>query len=182
MRTSFVWLAIGVMSLILTGCTTVSRQEPVPVEDRSIDAVDSEEPVAAGETEDGEQADTVADSSTDTRRFGSDSPVVLAMLDEADEKRLAGDHPAAVSMLERALAREPKNAYLWHRLAALRLEQKDWQQAYVLANKSNSLVRDNPSLKMDNWHIIAAAKKRQGDTQAVEEAEREIRRLREGKE
>lgn len=182
MRTSSVWLAIGVIFLILTACTTVSQQEPVPVEDRSVEVVESEESVADDETEDGEQVDTVADSSTDTRQSGSDSPVVLAMLDEADENHRSGNHAAAVSMLERALAREPKNAYLWYRLAVLRLEQKDWQQAYVLANKSNSLVRDNPSLKMDNWKVIAAARRQLGDMDGARQAEREIRRLRGGKE
>ncbi|MEX2524569.1 MAG: tetratricopeptide repeat protein [Gammaproteobacteria bacterium] len=173
-----VQLAGGLLLLFLAACATTSQQEPVPVEDRSMDGGDRQEPVAAAKGEDEETVHRAPDVGTPA----GGSPVVLAMLDEADKKYRSGNLDATASLLERALTREPKNAYLWHRLAALRLEQKDWQQAYVLANKSNSLIRDNPSLTTDNWRIIAVARRQLGDADGANQAEREIQRLRGSKE
>jgi predicted Zn-dependent protease len=159
------------LSLVLNGCGSLSQ--PVPVEDRvSTDAERAGTEAAPGEsgmrTEPALGRDATAEDT---------SPAVIAMLDEADAQLRAGRDAAALSSLERALTLEPKNAYLWHRLAALRLQQRDWQQAYVLANKSNSLVRDNPALKIRNWEIIRTAKQRQGDIRGAEEAQRAIRQL-----
>lgn len=103
---------------------------------------------------------------------------VIALLDAADRDRAAGRNDSAAASLERALRLEPKNAYLWYRLAALRLEQKNWQQAFVLANKSNSLITDNTPLKIWNWELIAEAKRQLGEADAAREAEAEINRLR----
>jgi len=176
----FIQLVVGLVLLLLSACTTVSQQEPVPVEERSIESRGiPEKSVTVDErVNPGQPMNTGPERKTEARV--SSSPVVLAMLDEANEKQQAGNHAAAIFALERALAREPKNAYLWHRLATLHLEQKDWQQAYVLANKSNSLIRDNPSLKIDNWKIILDTKRQLGDVNGTRRAEREIQRLKGG--
>lgn len=167
--------------LFMAACTGVSPRQPVPVEERTVGG-EADRPAATdrqtdgGGTADGTMSDDGGATGTDLNERAA-GPAVVAMLNEADQQRLAGNHAGAASSLERALTLEPKNAYLWSRLAALRLDQGNWQQAYVLANKSNSLIRDNPELSLSNWRIIAEAQRRQGNDRAVREAEREIRRL-----
>ncbi len=62
-----------------------------------------------------------------------------------------------MAMLERALRIEPRNPWLWHRLAVLRLQQGEWQQAIELASKSNTLSNEHPRLLMGNWQVISQA-------------------------
>lgn len=170
----YAWFSLfGLVLILVSACSGVSQRQPVPVEERSVGNTAPRPGTAGPMAEDGTAQDRPSAGGTSA----SDNPVVIAMLEDADSKRRSGNRAAAVSSLERALAMEPKNAFLWHRLAVLRLEQENWQQAYVLANKSNSLVRDNPALKISNWEVIAAAKRQQGDEAAVREAEQAIRRL-----
>lgn len=104
-------------------------------------------------------------------------PAVAALLAEADREGASGRWGSAAATVERALNLQPKNAYLWYRLAVLRLQQGNWQQAYVLANKSNSLIRGDPALKAGNWRVIATAQRKLGNTAAAAQAEEEIRKL-----
>lgn len=91
----------------------------------------------------------------------SNSPAVVALVDEAKLQAKQGRAAGAVNALERALRLEPKNPYLWHLLAALRIEQGLWQQALSLAEKSNSLAGRLPKLQAANARLRARA--RQGD-------------------
>jgi hypothetical protein len=106
------------------------------------------------------------------------SPAVIALLDVADREMQSGRRDYAVASIERALNLEPKNAMLWSRLAIIRLQQQDWQQAYVLANKSNSLAQGNRSLQIQNWQVIEKARAGQGDAAGVAEARRMLDSLR----
>jgi hypothetical protein len=106
------------------------------------------------------------------------SPAVIALLDVADREMQSGRRDYAVASIERALNLEPKNAMLWSRLAIIRLQQQDWQQAYVLANKSNSLAQRNRSLQIQNWQVIEKARAGQGDAAGVAEARRMLDSLR----
>jgi predicted Zn-dependent protease len=157
---------------LLGACAAGPGRAPVPVEERS--------GVNAGGEAPGVPATMRSPSVPYDQLAHSASPgaAVIALLDAADKDRALGRTDSAAATLERALRLEPKNAYLWYRLAALRLEQQNWQQAFVLANKSNSLVSDNTPLKIRNWKLIAEAKRRLGDTAASREAEAEINRLR----
>ena len=91
----------------------------------------------------------------------SNSPAVVALVDEAKSQAKQGRAAGAVNALERALRLEPKNPYLWHLLAALRIEQGLWQQALSLAEKSNSLAGRLPKLQAANARLRARA--RQGN-------------------
>lgn len=91
----------------------------------------------------------------------SNSPAVVALVDEAKSQAKQGRAASAVNALERALRLEPKNPYLWHLLAALRIEQGLWQQALSLAEKSNSLAGRLPKLQAANARLRARA--RQGN-------------------
>ena len=89
----------------------------------------------------------------------SDNPAVLALLDDADV-HVSEDNPdGAADAIERTLRLEPKNPWLWHRLAVLKLEQGNWRQAVALAQKSNSLSARHPSLRRANADLITQAKK-----------------------
>lgn len=103
-----------------------------------------------------ESAATVAPAG----RF-SDNPAVIALLDDTDLMISQGDPGAAAVSVERALRLEPKNPWLWHRLAALKLAQGQWRQAGALAQKSNSLSAGRPALRRANADLIGRAEERQ---------------------
>lgn len=102
---------------------------------------------------------------------GVDNPAVIALLNDANQAMQQGRNDRAAASLERALAIEPRNAWLWHRLASARLEQGELDQAASLAAKSNSLAADDRSLQAKNWRIIADVHRRRGDLAAARSAE-----------
>jgi len=172
-------LAVSVLFLVLTACAGGSPRY-VPVVDRT-DSIQ----VESGEAEvTGESVTApVGNYSLPAQKLPTDSqpeasPAVVALLDMADREIQSGRSDYAVASIERALNLEPKNAMLWSRLAVIRLQQRDWQQAYVLANKSNSLAQGERSLQRQNWQIIEQAKAGQGDVTGVAEARRMLESLR----
>ena len=90
----------------------------------------------------------------------SENPAVIALLDDTDLRFSQGDAEGAVSSVERALRLEPRNPWLWHRLAVLRLRQGQWRQAIALAEKSNSLSVRHPEIRKANAELIKRAEKR----------------------
>jgi tetratricopeptide (TPR) repeat protein len=78
------------------------------------------------------------------------------LLKQSQQQRASGDLSAAADSLERALRIEPFNAWLWNRLAQLRLLQGRYAQAAALAGKSNALAGDSMRLREENQAIIAA--------------------------
>ena len=99
------------------------------------------------------------------------NPAVVSLLNTASAQSQAGDHARAAATLERAIAIEPNNAWLWHRLADTRLKEGRLEQAAGLAAKSNSLATADRSLQADNWKLIAEVRRRQGDAGAAATAE-----------
>lgn len=96
--------------------------------------------------------------------------VVIALLDDADNFAKKGQSSQAAAIIERALRIEPKNALLWHRLSQIRLQQQQWQQAIVMARKSNALAKGNTTLQSKNWGIIAQAYDKLGNKKKANEA------------
>ena len=90
----------------------------------------------------------------------SENPAVLALLDDTELSIRRGNPEAAAGAVERALRLEPKNPWLWHRLALLKLEQGDLRLAVTLAQKSNSLAAGHPELRRANADLISRARKR----------------------
>lgn len=105
------------------------------------------------------------------------NPAVVSLLNTASAQARAGDYPRAAATLERAIAIEPGNAWLWHRLADTRLKEGRLEQAASLAAKSNSLAASDRSLQADNWRLIAEVRRRQGDAGAAAAAEAEAARI-----
>jgi predicted TPR repeat methyltransferase len=99
-------------------------------------------------------------------------PAVSALAQRAEQQRQSGDSGGAAATLERALRIQPQEAYLWNRLARVRLEQGMSDSAAKLATRSNALTGDQPALKSNNWEIIATAKRQAGDIEGAVEAER----------
>ncbi len=99
-------------------------------------------------------------------------PAVASLAQRAEQQRQSGDSGAAAATLERALRIQPQEAYLWNRLARVRLEQGMGDSAAKLATRSNALTGDQPALKTNNWEIIATARRQSGDIEGAVEAER----------
>jgi len=105
------------------------------------------------------------------------SSVALAFLKDADKYTSAGDSARAVASLERGLDIEPKNPWLWNRLASERLKQKIWVKAITLAKKSNALASGHNQLQKDNWQIISQARMALGDKEGAKKANKMIERF-----
>ena len=102
-------------------------------------------------------------------------PAADSLAKQAEQQRQAGDYVGAAATLERALRIEPQEAYLWNRLARVRMEQGHYSQAGDLASRSNALSRDQVQLKQDNWGIISVARQSAGDSAGAREAEQKAR-------
>ena len=146
-------------------------QEDVPVEDSSITF-----PTGSAGTDQTMQGETLENGYT-LERMVLGRPAVLALIDNAEQEKNSGNTELAAATIERAIRMEPKNALLWSRLAEIQLIQKNWQQAYVLAYKSNSLAQGDRKLQGQNWQIIEQAKLAQGDSVSAEQARSRIKAL-----
>ncbi len=109
-------------------------------------------------------------------RKGSGAAVV-ALLDRSETESMAGKLDQATATLERALNIEPRNPHLYRRLALLRLQQGQAEQAESLAMKSNSLAGDDKVLQSRNWRLIAEARRLRKDDYGAAEADRKANAL-----
>jgi len=102
---------------------------------------------------------------------------VVALLDQAEDYHAAGDINNEAATIERALRIDARNAGLWHRLAAVRLDQGRPQEAEQLALKSNALAGDNRALQVRNWQLVARARWSLNDSDGARQAEQKARDL-----
>lgn len=122
-------------------------------------------------------ADSVAPPPAPTDDDAAANPAVVALLNDANAAIQIGRDDRAAASLERALSIEPRNAWLWHRLASTRLRQGDLNQAAALAAKSNSFASPDRKLQAANWRIIADVHRRLGEFDAAQSAEEQAARL-----
>ena len=104
----------------------------------------------------------------DTRREGN--AAVVALLESAREAEKARQYGRAAAALERALKVEPRNPWLWHRLASIRYRQGRHPEAEALSRRSMSLAPGDVKLESRNWRVIAAARHGQVDEEGAREA------------
>lgn len=143
---------------LLSACVTVDNtQDSIPVEDRAV--VDGQILPLPDEP-----AITVEPLSSAPVM----SPVARKLLISSETQSRAGDWDSAANSLERALRLEPRNALLWSRLASIRYQQNDWQQAIQLAAKSNTLINNSTDLRRQNWNMIANAYDALGDIDSAQ--------------
>lgn len=98
-------------------------------------------------------------------------PAADGLARQAELQRQQGDYAGAAATLERSLRIAPREAYLWNRLARVRMEQGLTSQAGQLAARSNDLAGSQENVKRDNWRIIAESRRRAGDMAGAGEAE-----------
>ena len=101
--------------------------------------------------------------------IGSATPVVTALITDAEASRQQKQYDQAAVQLERALRIEPRNAGLWHELARVYFDQGSFDQAIQFATKSNTLTKD-PELRAKNWRLMAQAYTQQGDRDSAHKA------------
>jgi tetratricopeptide (TPR) repeat protein len=154
--------------MLLAGCVSVTTQpsgattEPIPKNTVPQDAISQEAiPQQPGEGTTVEPAPKPVESS---------NQAVIALLDKARLDTGAGQREAAGASLERALRIEPRNAWLWHELAQLRLAQGQYAQAIALAHKSISFAGHERHLQALNWRVIGNARIAQGTPSEAEKA------------
>ena len=99
------------------------------------------------------------------------SPVVVALISDADQNTLSGNLDSAVSTLERGLRIDPRNALLVYKLAEVRLKQSKPRLTEDLAKKSALLAASDRMLKKRSWLLVAEARRMQGKTLGAKEAE-----------
>lgn len=105
------------------------------------------------------------------------APAALALAAQSDQARAEGNLRLAGLQLERALRIAPRDAGLWNRLAQVRLEQQEFQQAERMADRSLQLGPADRVLGLSNWRIIVRAREGLGDTEGARRALEEVRRL-----
>ncbi|MBV4541905.1 tetratricopeptide repeat protein [Pseudomonas vlassakiae] len=81
------------------------------------------------------------------------------LIERASRQYEEGRLDQAAATLERALQIQPGNAATLHYLGVLRLEQGQYEQAEVLAVRSNQRVGGNSALRNRNYQLIQAAQK-----------------------
>jgi tetratricopeptide (TPR) repeat protein len=85
-------------------------------------------------------------------------PTAMVLLSRAQALANAGKSAEAAATLERAIRIEPRNPWLWHRLAVLQLQEGQHSLAIELAKKSNVLARGSHRLVAGNWLLIGKAR------------------------
>jgi tetratricopeptide (TPR) repeat protein len=173
MNFSRLWLAALVV--LLAACAEMPYQEPARPTKPTTQRLPTR-PVPASDAAKPRPETTLAysraakASKTAGSRQPTASAAVVALLEKAKAEANAGEGEAAAATLERAIEIEPKNPWLWHRLAVLRLQQGLWQPAVDLATKSSSLSGGNARLLGGNWEVIANARQGLGDAAGAQQA------------
>jgi tetratricopeptide (TPR) repeat protein len=158
---------IAAVLFIMQGCASTPDISPLPAPDitssSQIDAtIRRPTPVYAyPETQDqnpdalpGANPPMFEGPTTYSNSSTTNSPTVMALLDQASKQEQSGSPERAAATLERALRIEPRNARLWHRLAVLRFQQGQFTLAESLAAKSSMLAQGDWSLKQKNAELI----------------------------
>jgi len=174
-----VCLLLALAGMALSGCSITGGGGNVPVDDRSSSAGSGGQPLPSAPAVVPEKAGVLVSPLAQPRqggwepledntaaqaprdyiqpRAGELNPAVVALLNKANRSERNGELEQSAASLERALRIQPDNAWLWHRLALLRLFQHQHDDAVSMASKSNALSGDNARLQADNWRVIAQA-------------------------
>ncbi|MDM4770076.1 tetratricopeptide repeat protein [Solimonas sp. SE-A11] len=102
---------------------------------------------------------------------------VTSLVRQARSQRAAGQPQQAQASLERALRIEPRNYFVWSAMAQAYLDQKNYDQAESVAQKSNSLARGNVYAELENWKTIRAARAARGDASGAQAAQDRVAAL-----
>jgi cytochrome c-type biogenesis protein CcmH/NrfG len=87
---------------------------------------------------------------------------VAVLMSDADKAQASGQLDNAAATLERAIRMQPRNPELWHRLATVRMAQRQPRLALDLARKAKVLAKGNPDLIQKNQALIEEAGRQAG--------------------
>ena len=166
-------LAAGLLSL--SGCASVTTQPPAQAAPTQPLSQEASPQAALPQAAPGQSAIATPPSDGGITEPAPRPPVsgnkaVIALLDRAHLDAESGRRESAGASLERALRIEPRNAWLWHEMAQLRLAQGLYAQAISLAQKSSSFASRERRLRALNWHLIGNARVAQGNRSGAEQA------------
>lgn len=157
-------LLVGAAVLaILAGCAT---PEPRPA---------PQEP--ATEVPEPEVLEVEPEADEDPELAAGVDSAASGLAQRAEQARADADLARAGQLLERALRIAPRDARLWQRLAAVRLEQREFAQAERLAQRSLGMAAGDRVLQRENWTVILQAREGQGDADGAREAREALREL-----
>jgi tetratricopeptide (TPR) repeat protein len=170
-------LLVPALLLFMVGCANVATQAPakasvpqspplgqgVAIQSATSQGVPAQTAIASPSL-----ADVIAEPAP--KPPVSDNKAVIALLDRARLDNESGQRDAAGASLERALRIEPRNAWLWHELAQLRLAHGQYAQAISLSQKSISFAGRDRRLNALNWRVIGNARVAQGNPSGAEQA------------
>ncbi len=145
--------------VLFAGCASAPPQPAIP---EAMPAIPESMPLPSGEG--------IIVVPPEPRPVMSGNQAVIALLDRSRMDYESGKREAAGASLERALRIEPRNPWLWHELAQLRLTQGQYAQAITLAQKSTSFAGRERRLQALNWRLIGNARVAQGDSSKAEQA------------
>lgn len=187
MRDQNYFLFTPALLLLLGGCAGVAKSpqppisipepisQPAPVElpqaeTAPLEQFPAEVPQAGADTIVEPVPVIVPEAVPDPEPVMSNNPAIIALLDRARIDTGAGKREAAGASLERALRIEPRNPWLWHELAQVRLAQGQYAQGISLARKSNSFAAQERRLQAMNWRVIGDARVAEGNPSEAEQA------------
>ena len=98
------------------------------------------------------------------------SPAVLALLNDAQQKQQQGDLSSAQVTLQRAQRIAPRDPAVYYALAETHLQLKDYELAEQVALKGVSLVQGNRTQLHKFWSLIANIRTQAGNAQGAAEA------------
>lgn len=162
---------VSVSALVLAGCASVPVQQPAkpPIPEAMPPIPEAmQQPAIPGLPAEGNIM--IPPPAPEPKPVMSGNKAVIALLDRAQLDYEGGKREAAGASLERALRIEPRNPWLWHELAQLRLTQGQYAQAITLAQKSTSFAARENRLLALNWRVIGNARVAQGDSTGAERA------------
>lgn len=141
-------LFLLIFLVLLNACTSLqqrSEKDGLVVGDDGQVAIDPFYQVPSDSSQSAPSVSSTSESRNQT---------ILALLSQAKTQERAGRPERAAAVIERALRIDPKNPQLWHRLALLRLQQRQYALAASLAAKSNALAKNDPQLQQKNKTLI----------------------------
>lgn len=127
------------LSLVILLCMGVFACAPQPEQIKPTEAVESL---------------PVVKPSVPSKRNNS---AVTALIKQADALIKKRNWQEAASVIERAIRIDSNQADSWTRMAIISLGKNNPEQAIQMAQKSNSLARNNKSLQAWNWSLISRA-------------------------
>jgi len=163
--------AVLLVAMTLAACAVPAPRPGIPAETGVVVAPEDALPSPEEEMQPAAPAPAAPEPAAPT------APAALALAAQSEQAVAAGDLRLAGLQLERALRIAPRDADLWSRLAQVRLQQGEFQQAERMAERSLQLGSADRDLALANWRIIAAAREGMGDAEGARRALDEVRRL-----